>query len=264
MLKIKDSVALITGGAGGIGMALAKYWIQNEGKVVLADITEEVLAKAAAEINAPAGRLVTFPCNVTNENDSSALADFAIDTYGKINLLAPFAGIVRDGYMLYVDKETGKVKSKMSLDQFQSVLDINLTGVFLTIRECAERMVNHKCQGLICLVSSTGSYGTAGQINYSSSKAAMSVIPKVLTAAFFRQGVSSWLRCVAIAPGYVSTPMVKNMPERALKRVLEQVPIQRLIEPEEIASLVGELYRNEAVSGDVYFIHGGLRLGSKG
>jgi 3-oxoacyl-[acyl-carrier protein] reductase len=264
MLEIKDSVAVITGGAGGIGMALAKFWINNGGKVILSDVKEEMLTAAVSEIGSPNGVLATFPCNVTNEKDCSALADFAIDTFGKINLLAPFAGIVRDGYMLYLDKLTGKVQDKMSLDQFQSVMDINLTGVFLTVRECAERMINHRCTGLICLVSSTGSYGTAGQINYSSSKAAMSVIPKVLTAAFFRQGVSNWLRCVAIAPGYVNTPMVRNMPERALNRVLEQVPIQRLIEPDEIASLVGELYRNEAIAGDVFFIHGGLRLGSKG
>lgn len=264
MLKIKDAVAVITGGGGGIGSSLADYWLRNGGKVVLSDISEEVLFKVKSKLDAPGDRVALFPCNVTDESDCAALAEFAIETYGKINLLAPFAGIVKDGYMLKLNRETGKVQKKMDLDQFQSVMDINLTGVFLTLRECCEQMINHDCRGLICLVSSTGSYGTAGQINYSSSKAAMSVIPKVLTAAFFRQGISHRLRCVAVAPGYVGTPMVKNMSPRALDKILEQVPIGRLIEPEEIASLVGELYRNEAMSGDVYFIHGGLRLGSKG
>jgi 3-oxoacyl-[acyl-carrier protein] reductase len=152
----------------------------------------------------------------------------------------------------------------MSLDQFKAVIDINLTGVFLTVRECAERMINHNCKGLICLVSSTGSLGTAGQINYSSSKAAMSVMPKVITAEFFRRGIADRIRCVAIAPGYVGTAMVKGMDQKALDKIVQDVPIGRLIEPEEVASLVGELYRNEAMAGDVFFIHGGLRLGSRG
>ncbi len=92
----------------------------------------------------------------------------------------------------------------------------------------------------------------------------MSVIPKVMTAAFFRQGLAHRLRCVAIAPGYTGTEMVKSMDEKIIDKILHQVPIGRLIEPEEVCSLVGELYRNEACAGDVYFIHGGLRLGSRG
>jgi 3-oxoacyl-[acyl-carrier protein] reductase len=117
---------------------------------------------------------------------------------------------------------------------------------------------------LICLVSSTGSLGTAGQLNYSSTKAAMSVMPKVITAEFFRRGLAGKIRCVAIAPVYVGTPMVKGMNQKALDGTLENVPIGRLVEPEEVASLIGELYRNEALAGDVFYIHGGLRLGSKG
>jgi len=178
--------------------------------------------------------------------------------------VAPFAGIIKDGLMLSTDKETGKVKKKMALDNFQMVVDINLTGAFLTVRECAERMINNNCKGLICLVSSTGSLGTAGQINYSSTKAAMSVMPKVITAEFFRRGLADKIRCVAVAPGYVGTPMVKGMNQKALDYIIGQVPIGRLIEPEEVASLVGDIYRNEALAGDVFFIHGGLRLGSKG
>ena len=143
-------------------------------------------------------------------------------------------------------------------------MDINLTGVFLTVRECAERMINHQCKGLICVISSTGSLGTAGQLNYSSTKAAMSIFPKVITAEFLRRGLSQQIRCVAVAPGYVGTPMVKNMNQKALEKILNEVPIGRLVEPEEVASLVGELFRNEALAGDVFFIHGGLRLGSRG
>jgi 3-oxoacyl-[acyl-carrier protein] reductase len=208
--------------------------------------------------------VVTNVCDVTKEEENHALAILAIEKFGAINLVLPSAGIIRDGLMLSIDKEVGKVIKRMSLYQFQSVLDINLTGVFLTVRECSEQMINSGSKGLICLMSSIGSLGTAGQINYSSTKAAMSVIPKVITAEFFRRDLAHRIRCVAIAPGYVATPMVSGMNKDALNKILENVPIKRLVEPEEIASLVGELYRNEALAGEVFYVHGGLRLSSKG
>ena len=261
MLEIKDSVAVVTGGASGIGLAFAKYWTKSGGKVVLADVSESALSKAKADIGDQAVSLV---CDVTSETDNHTLAETAMRAFGKINLVAPFAGIIKDGLMLSLDRETGKVVSKMSLDMFRSVVNVNLTGVFLTVRECAEQMINNGDRGLICLASSTGALGTAGQINYSSTKAAVSVMPKVITAEFFRRGVSDRIRCVAVAPGYVATPILEGMNQQARSRILDNVPISRLIEPDEIASLVCELYRNEALAGDVYYIHGGLRLGSKG
>lgn len=261
MLDIQGAVAVITGGSGGIGMALAQKWLELGGKAVIADINEEALAKAKAQLGEG---VETFVCNVTKEEDCAALAAYAIEKMGQINLIAPFAGIIKDAMMVSPDRETGKVTRKMALKDFQMVLDINLTGVFLTVRECAEQMINNNCKGLICLVSSTGSLGTAGQINYSSTKAAMSVMPKVITAEFFRRGLAGQIRCVAIAPGYVGTEMVKNMNQKALDKVLEAVPIGRLIEPEEVATLACDIYKNEALAGETYFIHGGLRLGSKG
>ncbi len=264
MLNIQGSVAVITGGGSGIGETVAKYWIGNGGKVVLGDVSREALTRVEKEIQGMDGKVATLVMDVTKEQDCNALAQLAIDRFGAINLVVPCAGIIRDALFLSPDRETGKVKDKMSLELFRSVIDINLTGVFLTVRECAEQMVNHDCKGLICLISSTGSLGTAGQLNYSSTKAAMSVMPKVISAEFFRRGLAHKIRCVAVAPGYVGTEMVKGMNQKALDRILENVPINRLVEPEEVASLIGELYRNEAINGDVYFIHGGLRLGSKG
>lgn len=261
MLKIEGSTAIITGGSGGIGKALATYWVQNGGNAVIADIDGDALAIAEKEIGGP---VATRICNVTSEEDCSELAAFAMDRFGSINMVAPFAGIISDGLLLSTDKETGLVKRKMSLGQFQKVVDINLTGVFLTVRECAEQMVNNRCRGLICLVSSTGSLGTAGQINYSSTKASMNAMAKVITAEFFRRGFADRIRCVAIAPGYVGTPMVKGMNQKALDAIIADIPIGRLIEPEEIVSLAAEIYRNEAIAGETFFIHGGLRLGSKG
>ncbi len=261
MLNIKDSAAVVTGGGSGIGLAFARYWIKKGGRAVLADISETALAAAQQELGS---RVTTMTCNVTSEADSERLAAAAMTAFGHINLVAPFAGIIKDGLMVSPDRETGAVMDKMSLEQFQSVIDVNLTGVFLTVRDCAEQMINNGDRGLICLVSSTGSLGTAGQINYASSKAAVSVMPKVITAEFFRRGVADRIRCSAIAPGYVATPILEGMNQKALSRILDNVPIGRLIDPDEVASLVCELYRNEALAGDVFFIHGGLRMGSRG
>ncbi|MFC1816765.1 SDR family NAD(P)-dependent oxidoreductase [Thermodesulfobacteriota bacterium] len=263
MLKIKGSVAVITGGGSGIGEAVAKYWVAHGGSVVLGDIIPESLTRVEKEIQQTGGNVATLMCDVTKEKDNTALAELAIERFGAINLVVPSAGIIKDGLLLAITRDR-KVARKMSLAQFQSVLDINLTGVFLTIRECAEQMINHGCKGLICLISSIGSLGIAGQINYSSTKAAMSVMPKVICAEFFRRNVAHRIRCVAVAPGYVGTPMVKGMNQKTLTAILENIPIQRLIEPEEVSSLIGELYRNEAINGDVYYIHGGFRIGSKG
>jgi len=264
MLSIKNSVAVITGGSGGIGKTLAELWLTRGGKVVIADIMEKALASAEKELRKISPDVVGCFCNVTSEEDNSKLARFAIEKFGAINLIAPFAGITSDCLLLNTNRETGKVSGKMSLEQFQKVIDINLTGVFLTVRECVEQMINNDCRGLVCLAASTGSLGTAGQLNYSSSKAAISVMPKVLTAEFFRRGFAHKIRCMAVAPGYVGTPMVKNMDDRILAKIIEQVPVKRLIEPEEVASLIAELYCNEAMAGETVFIHGGLRLGSKG
>jgi len=239
-------------------------WLEAGGKVLIADISKEALEKAQTELQQFGNRVSTVECNVTKEEDCQNMAKVAIERYGSINLVAPFAGIIKDGMLVDIDKSTKKVSKEMSLDSFKSVLNINLTGVFLTVRECMKEMINNDCRGSICLVSSTGSLGTAGQINYSSTKAAMAVWPKVITAELFRRGLSDRIRCNAVAPGYVGTDMVKNMNQKALKNIVSNVPIMRLIEPREVASLVLETYRNEALSAETFFIHGGLRLSSRG
>jgi 3-oxoacyl-[acyl-carrier protein] reductase len=264
MLRIKDSVAVITGGGSGIGESIARCWAEKGGRVVIGDIDARNLKRVEEEIKKTGGEVATVICDVTSEDDNKALAELAIKSFGSINLVVPAAGIIKDGMFLSPDRITGKVKRKMSLEQFESVVNINLTGVFLTIRECGEQMINNDCKGLICLISSTGSLGTAGQLNYSSTKAAMAVMPKVVTSEFFRRNLSGKIRCVAVAPGYVATKMVKSMGKDIIDRIVDQIPVGRLIEPEEVASLVFEIYRNEAMAGEVYFIHGGLRLGSKG
>ena len=183
------------------------------------------------EIQDMGGKVATLAMDVTKEQDNNALAQLAIDHFGAINLVVPCAGIIRDGHVFVSGSRNRQNQDKMSLQQFSSVIDINLTGVFLTVRECAEQMVNHDCKGLICLISSTGSLGTAGQINYSSTKAAMSVMPKVITAEFFRRGLAHKIRCVAVAPGYVGTAMVKGMNQKALDKIIENFRLTAWLNP---------------------------------
>lgn len=257
MLEIKGSTAVITGAASGIGAAMAAYWIERGGRAVLGDANRELLEKTAAGYGNSA---LMLHCDVRDEESVASMARAAVETYGSINLVFPCAGIIKDGLTVSVDRGTGKVDGKMSLDQFQSVLDVNLTGVFLTIRECLEQMVNSGSSGLVCLVSSLAAAGNMGQINYSSSKAAVSVMPMVLTAELARRGLAGRIRCVAIEPGFVRTPILEGMNRDALAKLLTQVPLGRMVEPEEVASLVAELYRNEALMNAVYPITGGVRL----
>jgi len=127
MLEIKESVAVITGGGGGIGLAVAKYWVQNGGKVVIADVAEKFLEQAEAEIKALNGDVASVVCNVTREDDCARLADIAIETFGQINLVAPFAGIIKDGLMLSTDRTTGKVNRKMRRLLFGSLILMGLS-----------------------------------------------------------------------------------------------------------------------------------------
>jgi 3-oxoacyl-[acyl-carrier protein] reductase len=262
MLEIKDKVAVITGGASGIGATLARMWIKNGGKVVIGDINEQQLEQIKNELGNE--NCITTKVDVTKEEDTEKLAKTAIKYFGEINLVAPCAGIIADMMMVTPSKDDPKKIIKMPLEKWQKVIDVNLTGVFLTVRDCLEQMIITESKGCIIVISSTGSLGTAGQINYSSTKAAMSIFPKVLTAELMRRNLSSKIRVNAVAPGYTETAMTAGMNQKALESIKEQVPIGRMILPEEVVSLMLEIYRNEAIAGEVYFIHGGLRLGSRG
>lgn len=262
MLEINNNVAVITGGASGIGATLARLWVQNGGKVVLGDLNEDNLKMMQNELGDDKCKILKV--DITKESDTELLAKTAIENFNKINLVAPCAGIINDMMMVSPSKDDPKKIIKMDLKKWQSVIDVNLTGVFLTVRDCLEQMILSESTGCIIVISSTGSLGTAGQINYSSTKAAMSVFPKVLTAELMRRNLSNKLRVNAVAPGYVETAMTKGMNQKALDMIKEQVPIGRLIQPQEVASLMLEIYRNEAIAGEVFFIHGGLRLGSRG
>lgn len=256
-MELQGAVAVITGGASGIGEAAAKGMAARGVRVVLGDMDSKGLDRVAGEIRAVGGEVATSKCNVTSDEEVAALMDLAIERFGKLNIAVACAGIIKDGLMVNVDKETGKVKRAMTTDQFRAVIDVNLVGAFITVREAAMRMVNGGWPGLIVPISSVNKSGQVGQMNYASAKAALALWPKIVVGELQARGVSN-VRCVAVAPGYVGTPMVRGMNQDALEGLLKGVHIARLIEPDEIADAILFAAKNDALDGTCLEITGGL------
>ena len=256
-MELNGAVAVITGGASGIGEAVARSMAAAGVKVVLGDMDARNLERVAGDITAAGGAVAWARCNVTHEEDVAALMDLAIERFGSLNICVSAAGIIKDGLMINFDKESGKVKRAMTTEQFKAVVDVNLVGSFITLREAALRMANNGYAGLLVPISSVNKVGQTGQLNYASTKAAIALWPKILVGEFQMKGIQN-IRCVAIAPGYVGTPMVKGMNQDALAGILKGVHINRLIEPSEIADIIMFAAKNEAVDATCLEITGGL------
>ena len=256
-MEIKSSVAVITGGGNGIGEAIAKYFVTHGAKVVIVDMAQKHIDRVLGEIKAMGGEAIGVQASVTSEADTARFYQAALEAFGKINIVVSCAGIIRDGTMLGIDKETGKVNRKMGLDKWQPVIDTNLTGTFLTIRDGAEAMVNGGWPGLLIAISSVNKVGQVGQLNYSSAKVAAALLPKIVVGEFMLRNIRN-VRCIAIAPGYAATPMLTGMNQEALKSLLSDVHLGRLVEPEEIARLIGHCVENEAINATTLEITGGL------
>ena len=256
-MEIKGSVAVITGGGNGIGEAIAKYFVTHGAKVVIVDMAQKHIDRVLGEIKAMGGEAIGVQASVTSEADTARFYQAALEAFGKINIVVSCAGIIRDGTMLGIDKETGKVNRKMGLDKWQPVIDTNLTGTFLTIRDGAEAMVNGGWPGLLVAISSVNKVGQVGQLNYSSAKVAAALLPKIVVGEFMLRNIRN-VRCIAIAPGYAATPMLTGMNQDALKAIVADVHLGRLVEPEEIARLIGHAVENEAINATTLEITGGL------
>ena len=256
-MEIKGSVAVVTGGGNGIGEAVAKYFVRNGAKVVIVDMAQKNIDRVVKDIQEAGGEVIGVQANVTSEADTAKFIKAAIEAFGQINIAVSCAGIIRDGTMLSLDKETGKVNRKMGLDKWQPVIDTNLTGTFLTIRDGAEAMVNGGWPGLLIAISSVNKVGQVGQLNYSSAKVAAALLPKIVVGEFMLRNIRN-VRCIAIAPGYAATPMLTGMNQEALKSLLSDVHLGRLVEPEEIARLIGHCVENEAINATTLEITGGL------
>jgi 3-oxoacyl-[acyl-carrier protein] reductase len=256
-MEIKGSVALITGGGNGIGEAVAKYLVKRGAKVAIVDMVQKNIDRVVKEIKEMGGEAIGIQANVTSEAETAKFIQATLAAFGKLNVTVACAGIIRDGTMLALDKETGKVSKKMGLDKWQPVIDVNLTGTFLTLRDSAEAMVNGGWEGLLVTISSVNKAGQVGQLNYSSTKVADALMPKIIVGEFQMRGIKN-IRCVGIAPGYTATPMLTGMNQDALAAILKDVHIGRLVDPNEIAALIGHCIENGAINATTIEITGGL------
>ncbi len=256
-MDIRDSVALVTGGANGIGECCTKALAKAGARVAVCDIAQDQIERVVAEIRDAGGEAVGVQGNVVKEADQARFIAETLKAFGKLNIVIPSAGIIRDGMVVTTDRDTGKVVRKMSLAQWQQVIDVNLTGTFLTVRDSIEAMVNGGWPGIICLMSSINKEGQIGQLNYSATKAAVALMPKILVGEFMARKIRG-IRVVAIAPGYVNTAILKGMNQEALAAILKDVHLERLVEPEEIAACILHCIENEAINATTIEVTGGL------
>jgi 3-oxoacyl-[acyl-carrier protein] reductase len=250
-------VALITGAASGIGQATAKHLASLGARVALVDRDMAHVQQVAQEID-PQGKLaLAIAGDVTVEEDSARFVQETLAAFGQLNIAVSCAGVIRDGTLLNIDKNTGQVSRKLGFDKWKTVIDVNLTGTFLTMRDCAEAMANGGWQGLLVPISSVNKIGQVGQLNYSSTKAAIERFPKIMVGEFLLRKIRN-IRCVGIAPGYTETKILQDMNQDALEAILKDVHLGRLIKPAEIADMIAYCAQNEALNATTVEITGGL------
>lgn len=252
-MELKDKVIIVTGGAQGIGRAISEYLAGKGARIALVDMNQEKLDQAVAACTAKGSEARSYLCNVADEQQVTELVERVAGDFGAINGLVNNAGILRDGLTIKV--KDGQL-SKMSLAQWQAVIDVNLTGVFLCTREVAAKMIELNAQGVIVNISSISRAGNMGQANYSAAKAAVASDTVVWAKELARYGI----RVGAVAPGFIETEMVASMKPEALAKMTAGIPLRRLGRPDEIAHSVAYIMENDYYTGRVLELDGGLRL----
>jgi len=253
-MQMKDKVVVVTGGARGIGKAIAAAFADKGAKIALIDLNPKDLDAARGEFASRDIHVRTYAGNVAKEDQVVAALDSVVADLGRLDVIVNNAGIIKDALLVKV--KDGAVVGKMALDQWQAVIDVNLTGVFLCAREAAERMVRLGNGGVIINISSISKHGNAGQSNYSAAKAGVAAMSVVWAKELARFGI----RTGAIAPGFTQTDLTASMPPEVLARVISPVPLKRLGLPQEIAHAAVFIAENEFFTGRCVDIDGGLRL----
>ena len=250
-MQMKDKVFVVTGGARGLGRAMAQQLVAGGARVALIDLDGDRLGQTARDIGSSA---MAVPANVADEASVAAAFDAIEREMGAPAGVVNNAGITRDGLLVKV--RDGQVVDRMSLASWQAVIDVNLTGVFLCGREAATRMISAGTGGIIINIASISRHGNFGQTNYSAAKAGVAA----MTVTWARELARYGIRCNSISPGFIGTEMVAAMPENARAKITGQVPAGRLGEPGESASAVQFLIENDYVNGRDISVDGGLRL----
>jgi len=253
-LQIKNNTFVITGAAQGLGEAISVALARQGAKLALLDINAERLDQTLEACKQEGASCFAFTCDVADETSVRRCFASVEEHLGPIAGIVNNAGILRDAMLVKVKE--GEIVDRMSLEQWQSVIDINLTGVFLCGREAATSMIRNGDGGVIINISSISRAGNAGQSNYAAAKAGVAA----LSATWARELARYNIRSVAIAPGVFETEMVASLKPEAHERITSAVPLQRTGTVEELAHAVEFIIENDYFSGRILELDGGLRL----
>jgi 3-oxoacyl-[acyl-carrier protein] reductase len=253
-MQLGKKVVVITGAARGLGRAMALAFAARGADVAALDRAGAALEDTLGQCVALGVRASGYVVDVTSESEVIRGFDAVVADFGRFDVLVNNAGITRDA--LLVKAQDGTIHSKMTLAQWQAVMDVNLTGVFLCGREGAARMIERGHGGLIVNISSISREGNPGQTNYSAAKAGVAAMTVVWAKELARYGI----RAAAIAPGFCATEILAAMKPEMVERIRTAVPLHRLGEPAEIAAAAVFIAENDFVTGRIFEVDGGLRL----
>jgi len=251
-MNLENTVVVITGAAGGLGSAMARRLAGHGAKLALLDMQAEGLEALVDELGRD--RCLPIVCGVTDEEQVDAAMARVREHFGRFDVLVNNAGITRDA--LFLKFKDGELVSRMSLANWQQVIDVNLTGVFLCGRAGAEQMIRAGNGGVLINISSISRHGNMGQTNYSATKAGV----EAMSVAWAKELARFGIRAASISPGFIGTEMVRSMKPEALEKMCQMIPAGRLGEPDEIASTVQFIIENDYVNGRDFGIDGALRL----
>lgn len=256
-MNLENKTIVITGGGQGLGRTMAINFAKSGADIALIDLNEELLAESAELVkqNGTAKtRVKYYLANVSDEVQVETTFQQINEDFSSIDGLINNAGILRDA--MFVKAKDGVVSKKMSLADFQSVIDVNLTGVFLCGREAAIHMIESGNSGVIVNMSSIARHGNIGQTNYAAAKAGVVAMTTTWARELGRHGI----RVGAIAPGVIRTAMTDSMKPEMRDRLKQMKPIGRLGDADEIAHTAKYIFENEFFTGRVIEIDGGLAM----
>jgi 3-oxoacyl-[acyl-carrier protein] reductase len=253
-MDLHDRTVVVTGAGRGIGRATAVQLAEQGANVALFDLNSADLVETARLCAEQSVQARQYRVNVADEAEVvDAMNQVAAD-FGRLDGLVNNAGIVRDGLLVKVKE--GAVVGSMSLDQWNAVIGVNLTGVFLCGREAAKHMIERGNGGVIVNISSISRLGNAGQTNYSATKAGVESMAVVWAKELARYGI----RAGSVAPGFTRTEILASMRPEVLDKMTAPVPLKRLGLPQEVAQAVLFIFQNDFFTGRCLEIDGGLRL----
>jgi 3-oxoacyl-[acyl-carrier protein] reductase len=253
-MKTEGLIIAITGAGGGLGKAMAIRLAGQGARLALLDYVTEPMEELKTGLGLAEEDCLVISCDVSNEEAVDKAFTDIKDYFGGIDVLVNNAGITRDALMIKV--KDGELVSRMTLENWNAVINVNLTGVFLCGRAAAEHMAVAGGPGLIINISSISHSGNMGQSNYSATKAGVAAMAVTWAKELARYGV----RVNAISPGFIGTEMVKAMKPEALAKLSAMIPAGRIGEPDEIAHTVQYIIENDFVNGRNIEVDGGMRL----